>query len=65
MLDKNHIIIVRSSVYPGICDQIFKILANKNIAYCPERIVQGKSFKRTSKTSPNNLWIHRFKYLSF
>ena len=54
MLDKNHIIIVRSSVYPGICDQIFKILANKNIAYCPERIVQGKS-KRTSKTSPNNL----------
>ena len=49
MLNKNHIIIVRSSVYPGICDQIFKILANKNIAYCPERIVQGKSLKELPK----------------
>ena len=44
-INKNQIIIIRSSVYPGICKKIFEILKykNKNISYCPERIVQGKS----------------------
>ena len=44
-IKKNHIIIVRSSVYPGTIDKVKKILKNKNtnIVYCPERIVQSKS----------------------
>ena len=44
-LNKNHIVIIRSSVYPGICDKIFTIIKNKckNLSYCPERIAQGKS----------------------
>ena len=49
IINKNHIIIIRSSVYPGICNKIYKILKNKNIAYCPERIVQGKSLKELPK----------------
>lgn len=42
---KKSIIIIRSSVYPGISDKAYKICKNKNnnISYCPERIVQGKS----------------------
>ena len=44
-LKKNQIVIIRSSIYPGICDKIYKIIGNKckNLSYCPERIVQGKS----------------------
>ncbi len=43
-LNKNQIIIIRSSIYPGICDKIYKIISSKckNLSYCPERIVQGK-----------------------
>ena len=42
---KDQLIIVRSSVYPGTIEKIKKILKtkNKNIVYCPERIVQSKS----------------------
>jgi UDP-N-acetyl-D-mannosaminuronic acid dehydrogenase len=44
-VQKNQIIIVRSSVYPGTILDIKKRLknVNKNIFYCPERIVQSKS----------------------
>tara|TARA_A100001037_G_scaffold237578_1_gene216774 strand:+ start:396 stop:1565 length:1170 start_codon:yes stop_codon:yes gene_type:complete len=44
-IKKDQIIIVRSSVYPGICEKIYNILKpkNKNLSYCPERIIQGKS----------------------
>ncbi len=44
-LSKNQIIIIRSSVFPGICNKVYEILKSKNsnISYCPERIVQGKS----------------------
>ena len=44
-LSKRSIIIIRSSVYPGISDKVYNICKNKNnnISYCPERIVQGKS----------------------
>jgi len=43
-LKKDQIIIIRSSIYPGICDKIYKIIKKncKNLSYCPERIVQGK-----------------------
>ena len=52
-LKKNHIIIIRSSVYPGICDQVFKIIKKKcvNLSYCPERIVQGKAIIELPKLS--------------
>ena len=44
-LNKNHIIIIRSSIYPGTCDKIFNIVKKhcKNLSYCSERIAQGKS----------------------
>jgi UDP-N-acetyl-D-mannosaminuronic acid dehydrogenase len=44
-LKKNQIVIIRSSIYPGICNKIYKIIKKKckNLSYCPERIVQGKS----------------------
>ena len=50
-LNKNQIIIIRSSVFPGTCNKVYKILysKNKNIVYCPERIVQGKSLIELSK----------------
>ena len=52
-LNKNHIVIIRSSIYPGICNKIFNIIKNrcKNLSYCPERIAQGKSLKELPKLS--------------
>jgi len=46
-VNKNQLIIIRSSVYPGTIEKIQKILGtqNNNIAYCPERILQGASLK--------------------
>ena len=49
IISNDHIIIVRSSVFPGVNDKIYNILNNKNISYCPERIVQGKSLKELPK----------------
>ena len=39
-LNSNHIIIIRSSIYPGICNKVFNIIKDrcKNLSYCPERI---------------------------
>ena len=44
-INKNQILIIRSSIYPGIINKIERTLKkkNKNIVYCPERIVQGLS----------------------
>ena len=44
-LNQNHILVVRSSIYPGVINKIFNIVKNrcKNLSYCPERIAQGKS----------------------
>ena len=52
-LNKSHIIIIRSSVYPGICDKVFDIIKSKciNLSYCPERIVQGKAIVELPKLS--------------
>ena len=51
IINKNQIIIIRSSIYPGICEKIYKIIENKckNLSYCPERIVQGKSIVELPK----------------
>ena len=44
-LNDKQIIIIRSSIYPGICDKVYNIIKSKckNLSYCPERIAQGKS----------------------
>ena len=50
-LRKDQIIIIRSSIYPGICNKIYKIIESKckNLSYCPERIVQGKAILELPK----------------
>ena len=52
-LNKNHVIIIRSSIYPGVSNRIFNIIKNrcKNLSYCPERIAQGKSLLELPKIS--------------
>ncbi len=48
----NQNIIIRSSVYPGICDILFQNLKAKkinNLSYCPERIVQGQAIAEINK----------------
>ena len=44
-LDFNQTIIMRSTVYPTLCRQLAKKMEGVNIAYCPERIVQGYAIK--------------------
>ena len=44
-INKDQIVIIRSSVYPGIINRLFNKFKkiNKNFSYCPERIVQSKA----------------------
>tara|TARA_A100001015_G_C15040164_1_gene739104 strand:- start:2977 stop:4182 length:1206 start_codon:yes stop_codon:yes gene_type:complete len=47
-IDNSQSIIIRSSVAPRTCERVAKILGpkkNKNLSYCPERIVQGFAVK--------------------
>ncbi|MAE42491.1 nucleotide sugar dehydrogenase [Candidatus Woesearchaeota archaeon] len=46
-LSTDQTIIIRSTIYPKTCEQILNLLgdADWNIAYCPERIIQGYSVK--------------------
>src|SRR3989344_9642806 len=46
-LDAAQTIIIRSTVYPKTCEQIYNFLGDEKwkIAYCPERIIQGYSVK--------------------
>jgi len=69
-INKNQTIIIRSSVYPGICDKVYELIKdkNKNLSYCPERIVQGKSIKELPNISQlisgkNQEAINRSSYL--
>ena len=50
-LKKDQIIIIRSSIYPGICNKIYRVIKSKckNLSYCPERIVQGKAISELPK----------------
>ena len=50
-IKKDNILIIRSSIYPGMITKIEKIFGkkNKNIVYCPERIVQGYALKELPK----------------
>jgi|TARA_B110000003_G_scaffold268831_1_gene298961 UDP-N-acetyl-D-mannosaminuronic acid dehydrogenase len=45
LINKSQIIIIRSSIFPGVFNKVCKILKNSNVVYCPERIVQGKSIE--------------------
>lgn len=69
-LKKDQHIIIRSSVYPGICEKVYEIIKfkTKNLTYCPERIVQGKSIKELPQISQlvsgkNNLSINEVSKL--
>jgi len=45
-LHKDQTIIIRSTVYPHTCQQILNLLGKDwNVAYCPERIIQGYAIK--------------------
>jgi len=50
-LNKDQVIIIRSSIYPGSCRKIINILGKKfkHISYCPERVVQGLAIKELPK----------------
>lgn len=50
-LSKNHIVIIRSSIYPGANEKVFNVIKRfcKNLSYCPERIAQGKSIVELPK----------------
>lgn len=46
-LRNDHLLILRSTLFPGVTDKIHKYLTGKNIqtlvAFCPERIVEGQA----------------------
>lgn len=46
-LHNDQLIVIRSTVYPRTCQQVLNLLGGDgwNIAYCPERIVQGYAIK--------------------
>ena len=52
-LSRDQIIIIRSTVFPRICQEMASILDHKpgpwHIAYCPERIAQGYAIKELKK----------------
>ena len=50
-LNPKNLLVIRSSIYPGTVKKISKILGKnfKNISYCPERVVQGKSISELPK----------------
>ena len=50
-LNPKNLLVIRSSIYPGTCLKIQKFLGKnfKNISYCPERVVQGKSITELPK----------------
>jgi UDP-N-acetyl-D-mannosaminuronic acid dehydrogenase len=52
MLNKNQLIILRSTVFPGTTDLIASLLnaqiGNAKLAFCPERIVEGKGIEEIS-----------------
>jgi UDP-N-acetyl-D-mannosaminuronic acid dehydrogenase len=52
-LDDSQTIIVRSTVYPKVCEQLETFLKKNKlkckIAYCPERIIQGYSIKELNE----------------
>ena len=51
-LKDDQLIVIRSSVFPGTCDNIYSYLYKEvkiHISYCPERIKQGYAIEELSK----------------
>ncbi len=49
-VNEKQIVIIRSSVFPGISNQVNKLLGSgMNLSFCPERIVQGYAIKEIPK----------------
>jgi UDP-N-acetyl-D-mannosaminuronic acid dehydrogenase len=52
-IHNNHLLILRSTIYPGVSEYVHKYLKEKNlhplIAFCPERIVQGEATTEIQK----------------
>jgi UDP-N-acetyl-D-mannosaminuronic acid dehydrogenase len=52
-LTNNHLLILRSTLFPGTTDYVSKYLKNKElnplIAFCPERILQGEAINELQK----------------
>jgi UDP-N-acetyl-D-mannosaminuronic acid dehydrogenase len=52
-INNNHLLILRSTVFPGVSKYVSRYLATKNlfplIAFCPERIVQGDAIREMQK----------------
>ena len=45
-MDKEQLIVIRSTVYPHTCKQVLNLLGKDwKVAYCPERIVQGYAIR--------------------
>ncbi len=48
-ISEKQIVIIRSSVFPGISNQVNQLLGSgMNLSFCPERIVQGYAIKEIS-----------------
>ena len=48
-ITEKQIVIIRSSVFPGISNQVNQLLGpGMNLSFCPERIVQGYAIKEIS-----------------
>ncbi len=49
VLSDDHLLILRSTVYPGVTEYVSKYLKSRGrytkVAFCPERIVQGQAIK--------------------
>jgi len=52
-ITNDHLLILRSTLFPGTTDYVQRYLNNKNIypliAFCPERIVQGEAIQELQK----------------
>lgn len=52
-LDNNHLLVLRSTLFPGVSEKIHKYLYNKgksvDIAFCPERIAEGHAIVELSE----------------
>lgn len=54
MMEPGQLLVLRSTVFPGVTERLGRQLAERNrsdidLAYCPERIVQGKSLEELAQ----------------
>jgi UDP-N-acetyl-D-mannosaminuronic acid dehydrogenase len=53
LMEPNQVLILRSTIFPGVTRFIEKIIEKKNktirVAYCPERIAEGRAVEELSK----------------